>query len=155
MDAQFDSGSPRRMVAELYTLWPRFADFKLKNGLKRGRRMGDRATWLPDATIARGIGSIIISAIIHIMPVTKEKKQPFAAKFGKAPNDTGSAEVQIAILTEHINSLTPHFEKNPKDHHGRRGLLKMVGQRRSLLDYLAKKDLNKYRALIQELDIRK
>ncbi len=89
------------------------------------------------------------------MPVTKEKKQQFAAKFGKAPNDTGSAEVQIAILTENINSLTPHFAKNPKDHHGRRGLLKMVGQRRSLLDYLAKKDLNKYRTLIQQLDIRK
>ena len=107
------------------------------------------------ATIARGTGSIIISAITSYMPVTKEKKQQFAAKFGKAPNDTGSAEVQIAILTENINSLTPHFAKNPKDHHGRRGLLKMVGQRRSLLDYLAKKDLNKYRTLIQELDIRK
>ncbi|HET6401954.1 MAG TPA: 30S ribosomal protein S15 [Candidatus Kapabacteria bacterium] len=89
------------------------------------------------------------------MPVTKEAKQQFAAKFGKAPNDTGSAEVQIAILTEQINSLTPHFEKNPKDHHGRRGLLQMVGKRRSLLDYLAKKDVTKYRKLIQELDIRK
>lgn len=89
------------------------------------------------------------------MPVTKEAKQQFAAKFGKAPNDTGSAEVQIAILTEQINSLTPHFEKNPKDHHGRRGLLQMVGKRRSLLDYLAKKDINKYRKLIQDLDIRK
>ena len=89
------------------------------------------------------------------MPVTKEAKQQFAAKFGKAPNDTGSAEVQIAILTEHINSLTPHFEKNPKDHHGRRGLLKMVGKRRRLLDYLAKKDVNKYRTLIQQLEIRK
>jgi small subunit ribosomal protein S15 len=112
-------------------------------------------TGLPVATIARGTGSIIISAITSYMPVTKEKKQQFAAKFGKAPNDTGSAEVQIAILTENINSLTPHFAKNPKDHHGRRGLLKMVGQRRSLLDYLAKKDVNKYRTLIQELEIRK
>ena len=89
------------------------------------------------------------------MPVTKETTQQYATKFGKAPNDTGSAEVQIAILTANINSLTPHFEKNPKDHHGRRGLLKMVGKRRSLLDYLAKKDIKKYRALIQELDIRK
>ena len=89
------------------------------------------------------------------MPVTKESKQEFASKFGKAPNDTGSAEVQIAILTANINSLSPHFAKNPKDHHGRRGLLKMVGKRRSLLDYLAKKDVNKYRALIQQLDIRK
>ncbi len=89
------------------------------------------------------------------MPVTKEKKSEFSTKFGKSPNDTGSAEVQIAILTEHINTLTPHFEKNPKDHHGRRGLLKMVGKRRSLLDYLAKKDVAKYRTLIQQLDIRK
>jgi small subunit ribosomal protein S15 len=89
------------------------------------------------------------------MPVTKEITQQSAAKFGKAPNDTGSAEVQIAILTANINSLTPHFEKNPKDHHSRRGLLKMVGKRRSLLDYLAKKDVNKYRTLIQALDIRK
>ena len=98
----------------------------------------------------------IKSAINDIhMPVTKELKQQFSARFGKGPNDTGSAEVQIAILTANINSLTPHFEKNPKDHHGRRGLLKMVGKRRRLLDYLAKKDVNKYRSLIQELDIRK
>lgn len=89
------------------------------------------------------------------MPVTKEAKQNFSAKFGKAANDTGSAEVQIAILTANINSLTPHFQKNPKDHHGKRGLLKMVGKRRRLLDYLAKKDINKYRTLIQELEIRK
>jgi len=89
------------------------------------------------------------------MPVTKENKHEFAAKFGKGPNDTGSAEVQIAILTANINSLTPHFQKNPKDHHGKRGLLKMVGKRRRLLDYLAKKDVNRYRSLIQELEIRK
>jgi small subunit ribosomal protein S15 len=89
------------------------------------------------------------------MPVTKEQKQSFSLKYGKNATDTGSAEVQIAILTEHINSLTPHFQKNPKDHHGKRGLLKMVGQRRSLLDYLTKKDLNRYRWLIQELEIRK
>ncbi len=89
------------------------------------------------------------------MPVSKEKKQEFSSKYGKASNDTGSAEVQIAILTAHINSLTPHFQKNPKDHHGKRGLLKMVGQRRRLLDYLTKKDLAKYRTLIQQLDIRK
>jgi small subunit ribosomal protein S15 len=89
------------------------------------------------------------------MPVTKEMTQQAAAKYGKAANDSGSAEVQIAILTANINSLTPHFEKNPKDHHSRRGLLKMVGKRRSLLDYLAKKDVKKYRTLIQQLDIRK
>ena len=89
------------------------------------------------------------------MPVTKENKQSFAAKYGKAATDTGSAEVQIAILTANINSLTPHFQKNPKDHHGKRGLLKMVGKRRRLLDYLAKKDVNRYRSLILELEIRK
>ena len=89
------------------------------------------------------------------MPITKDQKAEFASKFGKAANDTGSAEVQIAILTASINSLTPHFQKNPKDHHGKRGLLKMVGKRRRLLDYLAKKDVKKYRSLIQELQIRK
>jgi small subunit ribosomal protein S15 len=108
------------------------------------------------AFIARGFGGIYNKRYLKIqMPVTKDAKSQFATRFGKAPNDTGSAEVQIAILTANINSLSPHFQKNPKDHHGRRGLLKMVGKRRSLLDYLAKKDLNKYRALIQELDIRK
>ncbi len=89
------------------------------------------------------------------MPVTKAITEAASAKFGKNADDTGSAEVQIAILTANINSLTPHFEKNPKDHHGRRGLLKMVGKRRSLLDYLAKKDVKKYRTLIAELNIRK
>jgi small subunit ribosomal protein S15 len=89
------------------------------------------------------------------MSVTKEVKQSLSEKFGKGVDDTGSAEVQIAILTANINSLTPHFQKNPKDHHGKRGLLKMVGKRRRLLDYLAAKDINRYRTLIQELDIRK
>lgn len=89
------------------------------------------------------------------MSVTKEVKHGFSEKFGKSANDTGSAEVQIAILTANINSLTPHFQRNPKDHHGKRGLLKMVGKRRRLLDYLAAKDINRYRTLIQELDIRK
>ncbi len=89
------------------------------------------------------------------MSVTKEVKQSLSERFGKGADDTGSAEVQIAILTANINSLTPHFQKNPKDHHGKRGLLKMVGKRRRLLDYLAAKDINRYRSLIQELDIRK
>ena len=88
------------------------------------------------------------------MPVTKDTTQQAAAKFGKAPNDTGSAEVQIAILTANINSLTPHFEKNPKDHHSRRGLLKMVGRRRRLLDYLRRTDLEGYRKIIADLGLR-
>ena len=69
--------------------------------------------------------------------------------------DTGSPEVQIAILTERINQLTVHMQKNPQDKHSNRGLLKMVGKRRSLLDYLAKKDIERYRALIAKLGIRK
>ena len=69
--------------------------------------------------------------------------------------DTGSPEVQIAILTERINNLNEHLKKNKKDHHSRRGLLKMVGHRRNLLNYLIKKDINRYRAIIEKLNIRK
>lgn len=89
------------------------------------------------------------------MPVSLEQTKEIVAKYGDGPNDTGKAEVQIALLTANINSLTPHFQKNPKDHHGKRGLLKMVGQRRRLLDYLAKKDVKRYRSIIQQLEIRK
>ena len=73
----------------------------------------------------------------------------------RTASDTGSPEVQVALLTARINELTPHFKTHLKDHHGRRGLLNMVGKRRSLLDYRAKKDVNKYRTIIQQLDIRK
>jgi small subunit ribosomal protein S15 len=89
------------------------------------------------------------------MPVTKEQKLELIKRFGKGPNDTGTAEVQIAILTAHINSLSPHFEAHRKDHHGRVGLLKLVGKRRRLLEYLMRTDINRYRKIIQELDIRK
>ncbi|MEO6939359.1 MAG: 30S ribosomal protein S15 [Candidatus Kapaibacterium sp.] len=89
------------------------------------------------------------------MPVTKEGKQELATRFGENPQDTGKTEVQIAILTANINSLTPHFQVNKKDHHSKRGLLKMVGKRRRLLDYLAKKDVARYRKLIVDLEIRK
>ena len=87
--------------------------------------------------------------------ISKEKKAQIVAKYGRTPNDTGSPEVQIAILTERIQELTAHLQENPKDHHSRRGLLMMVGQRRGLLDYLGKKDINAYRALIEKLGIRK
>ena len=87
--------------------------------------------------------------------ITKEQKQEIVAKYGKDANDTGSAEVQIALLTARINDLNQHFKANPKDHHSNRGLLKMVGQRRGLLDYLKKKDINRYRALIEKLGLRK
>jgi len=83
------------------------------------------------------------------------RKNEIIEKFKVHPSDTGSSEVQIALLTDRIQYLTDHFKTHKKDHHSRQGLLKLVGQRRSLLDYLKKKDVNKYRALIQELGIRK
>lgn len=89
------------------------------------------------------------------MALTKERKQEIIKKFGKGVNDSGTAEVQIAILTERINELTDHFSEHAKDHSSRRGLMKMVGKRRRLLDYLTKKDIERYRAIIKELNIRK
>ena len=83
--------------------------------------------------------------------IAKEKKQAIIAEFGRSEGDTGSPEVQVAILTARINELTDHFKANPKDHHSRRGLLKMVGQRRGLLAYLKKVDIERYRALIAKL----
>jgi len=81
-------------------------------------------------------------------------KQAVVAKHRQSENDTGSTRVQVALLTERINSLTDHFRTHPKDHHGRRGLLKMVGTRRRLLQYLKRSDLIVYRALIEELGLR-
>jgi len=86
---------------------------------------------------------------------TTEKKKEIIEKFKIHDTDTGSCEVQIALLTERIQYLTEHFKQHAKDHHSRRGLLKLVGQRRSLLKYLQKKDIAKYRTLIKELGIRK
>lgn len=87
--------------------------------------------------------------------ITKERKLEILKKFGKNEKDSGKAEVQIALLTERINDLTSHFDKHKKDHHSRRGLMMMVGKRRRLLDYLIKKDIERYRAIIKELNIRK
>jgi small subunit ribosomal protein S15 len=89
------------------------------------------------------------------MAQTTEKKKEIIEKFKTHESDTGSCEVQIALLTERIVYLTGHFKIHAKDHHSRRGLLKLVGQRRNLLKYLQKKDVIKYRTLIQELGIRK
>lgn len=89
------------------------------------------------------------------MPLTKEKTAEIVAKYGKDVKNTGSTEAQIAILTTRINELNGHFKANPKDHHSRRGLLKMVGKRRRLLDYLKDNDIEKYRDLIQDLGIRR
>ena len=89
------------------------------------------------------------------MAITKEQKADIVTKFGKSGMDTGTPEVQIALLTARINDLTPHFEKFKKDHHSRVGLLKMVGKRRRLLDYLQEKNVERYRKVIAELQIRK
>jgi len=82
-------------------------------------------------------------------------KQEVIAKYGRKENDTGSPEVQIALLTERINHLTEHLKMHKKDHHSRRGLLKMVGQRKGLLSYIKDRDIVKYRELIAELGLRK
>lgn len=87
--------------------------------------------------------------------IAKEKKQAIIKEYGRCEGDTGSPEVQVAILTARINELTDHFKANPKDHHSRRGLLKMVGRRRNLLTYLKRHDLEGYRALIAKLGLRK
>ncbi|MCI8993591.1 MAG: 30S ribosomal protein S15 [Eubacterium sp.] len=87
--------------------------------------------------------------------IAKEKKNAIIAEYGRTPNDTGSPEVQIAILTARIAELTEHLKEHQKDHHSRRGLLKMVGKRRGLLAYLKKIDIERYRSLIERLGIRK
>ena len=87
--------------------------------------------------------------------ITKEKKTAVINEYARSEGDTGSPEVQIAILTARIQELTEHLKVNKKDHHSRRGLLKMVGQRRGLLAYLKKTDIERYRTLIEKLGIRK
>jgi small subunit ribosomal protein S15 len=89
------------------------------------------------------------------MPLTKEQKLDVIKKYGAKPNDTGSPEVQIALLTTRINELSSHFSANVKDHHSRMGLLRMVGRRRKLLEYLQEKNVDRYRKIIQELELRK
>ena len=89
------------------------------------------------------------------MALTKERKEEIVKKYARSKNDTGSAEVQIAILSEEIKTLTEHLKEHKHDHHSRRGLLKKVGQRRSMLNYLAKKDVTRYRAIVEQLGLRK
>jgi small subunit ribosomal protein S15 len=89
------------------------------------------------------------------MPLTKERKKELTVQFGTEEKDTGNTDVQVALLTDRINQLTEHLKEHAKDHHTRYGLLKMVGQRRSLLDYLIKTDVERYRNLIKKLNIRK
>lgn len=87
--------------------------------------------------------------------ITKEQKQEIMKEFARTEGDTGSPEVQVAVLTARIRELTEHMKKNPNDFHSNRGLLKMVGSRRSLLAYLKEKDIERYRALIEKLGLRK
>ena len=87
--------------------------------------------------------------------ISKEKKAAIIAEYGRNAGDTGSPEVQIALLTERINSLTGHLKVHKKDHHSRRGLLMMVGQRRGLLNYLAAQDIERYRTIIAQLGLRR
>jgi small subunit ribosomal protein S15 len=89
------------------------------------------------------------------MPLTKERKKELTTEYGSNEMDTGNTDVQIALLTERINQLTEHVKVNKKDHHTRYGLLKLVGQRRSLLDFLMENDIERYRTLIKKLNIRK
>lgn len=89
------------------------------------------------------------------MTITAERKQELLQQHATVKGDTGSPEVQVALLTERINNLTEHFKEHKKDHHSRRGLLKMVSARRSLLDYLKKKDQKRYLTLIEKLGLRK
>lgn len=87
--------------------------------------------------------------------LTAEKKATIVAEFARSAGDTGSPEVQVALLTNNINALRDHFEQHKKDHHSRRGLLQMVNQRRKLLDYLKRKDLGRYQTLIERLSLRR
>ena len=89
------------------------------------------------------------------MGLTKDKKAELIGKYGRSDGDTGSAEVQVALLTERINELTGHLRTHPKDHYSRRGLLKLVGRRRRFLNYLQKKNVEGYRELIKELGLRR
>ena len=87
--------------------------------------------------------------------ITAEQTKEIVAKYGKTPEDTGSPEVQIALLSARIADLTEHLKTHKKDHHSRRGMLKMVGQRRGLLDYLKKTDIERYRAIVEKLGLRR
>jgi small subunit ribosomal protein S15 len=87
--------------------------------------------------------------------MSAEKKQSIIAEYGKDPKDTGSTEVQVALLTARITELTPHFQEHKKDHHSRQGLVRLVNQRRKLLDYLKSRDVERYRELIARLGLRR
>lgn len=100
-------------------------------------------------------GAVLFYESEFEMALTTEQRAKIVADFQRAPGDTGSSEVQVALLTFRINDLTPHFKEHGKDHHSRRGLLRMVSQRRKLLDYLKRTNVDGYRSLIERLGLRK
>ena len=116
-------------------------------------RTVENAPFFGDAPVPRsGFAENMKEEVLHMLP---EEKTEIMKAYATHEGDTGSPEVQIAVLTKRINDLTEHLKEHKKDHHSRRGLLKMVGHRRNLLNYLMKKDINRYRAIIEKLGIRK
>ena len=138
---------------------PGFCKSGRKSGLKHFTKRSDcgKIEALPQAGPARdSAGSLGLRRSFFMgEPRNKGTKAEIIKEFGRKEGDTGSPEVQIALLTERINHLNQHFEKNKKDFHSRRGLLKMVGARRGLLDYLKKTDIERYREILVKLDLRK
>ena len=118
-------------------------------------RLGYSLAWLVLFTRTILGHRIKIFRKVKTKMISKETKTAIIAEYKINENDTGSPEVQVAILTDRINSLTEHMKKNPKDFHSQRGLSKMVGHRKLLLNYLAKKDIERYRAIIKQLGLRK
>ncbi len=115
-----------------------------------------RFAWLDDSpTTARQRGNFLLNGGGEAMALSKERKNEIIAEYATKQGDTGSPEVQVAVLTEQINTLNDHLRTHKKDHHSRRGLLKMVGRRRNLLTYLRNKDVTRYRELIQRLGLRR
>jgi small subunit ribosomal protein S15 len=112
------------------------------------------ARWIDGLGDSLGHGGSILEEDVE-MALTNERKKEIIDQFKKHEGDTGSPEVQIAILTHRINELNAHLKDHKKDHHSRRGLLKMVGQRRNLLNYLKNKDITRYRELIEKLGLRR
>jgi small subunit ribosomal protein S15 len=111
--------------------------------------------WVSVASQRHTLPAVSLSEEIAIMAMGTQQTAEIVKANARAANDTGSPEVQVALLTTRINELTPHFKTHAKDHHGRRGLLKMVNQRKRLLSYLKDKDADRYTALIQKLGLRK
>jgi small subunit ribosomal protein S15 len=138
---------------------PSVTTFSEKNGYNGRLSKHHNASWQrgdnADRASDKLIGAERYINEVYTMSLTVEQTQKILKDFGRVANDTGSPEVQIALLSAQIEGLSKHFEQHVKDHHSRRGLLKMVNQRRSLLNYLKKKDAERYKTLIERLGIRR